>query len=110
MTVFTVASLRSFATAHNGGRRCCCWPDGQSAHRSSHGRESQVSPTTTRDFQSFLSSLVSSKSELKKRIKQREVEEKKAAKNAANPLAQAQTAKKTSAEEDEAELTPNVSS
>ena len=49
-----------------------------------------------------------SKSELKKRIKEREKEEKKASKQAALPSGQAQTAKKTAAEDGEADLTPNV--
>ena len=56
----------------------------------------------------ILNYLTSSKSELKKRIKQREQEEKKAAKQAAHPHVQAQTAKKSSTEDAEAELTPNV--
>ena len=47
-----------------------------------------------------------SKTELKKRQKQREKDAKKKEKEAAAP---AKTQKKTSAEEDEANLTPNVS-
>ena len=74
----------------------------------SQERKSGLYNTRSRDIFQNNGCLLHSKSELKKRIKQREQEERKASKQAAHPLAQAQSSKTPSAEDAEAELTPNV--